>query len=69
VELGTVEIEYALSGEQQGVVWVDLTSGMSNSAIGQILSGQMTMTIEGQTVVIPVSIHGEVMVESNRVEP
>jgi hypothetical protein len=69
VEFGSVQIEYSLSGEQVGRVQVDLSSGLSNSQIQQTLSGEMVMGVEGQSMTIPVTIHGLVEVESSRIEP
>lgn len=69
VVFGGVEIEYSLSGEQEGQVQVDLASGMTNSAIGQNLSGEMTMVAEGQSMNIPITIHGVVEVQSTRATP
>jgi hypothetical protein len=69
VDFGTIQIEYSVSGEQQGMVQVDLASGMTNSQIQQSLSGEMVMTIEGETLNVPISIRSTVEVESSRVEP
>ena len=69
VDFGTVQIEYSVSGEQQGIVQVDLASGMTSSQIHQTLSGEMVMAAEGQTLNVPISIRSTVEVESSRVEP
>ncbi|HEX9675168.1 MAG TPA: DUF6263 family protein [Anaerolineales bacterium] len=69
VDFGTFQIEYSVSGEQQGVVQVDLASGMTNSQIQQTLSGEMVMAAEGQTLTVPISIRSTVEVESSRVGP
>jgi len=69
VDFGTVQIEYSVSGEQQGIVQVDLASGMTDSRIQQTLSGEMVMAAAGQTLNVPISIRSTVEVESSRVEP
>jgi hypothetical protein len=69
VDFGTFQIEYSVSGEQQGVVQVDLASGMTNSQIQQTLSGEMVMAAEGETLNVPISIRSTVEVESSRIEP
>jgi hypothetical protein len=69
VDFGLFQIAYSLSGEQEGVIMVDLASGLSNSQIRQSLSGEMEMSAEGQTINVPLKIEGMVKVESSRVEP
>ena len=69
VDFGTFQIGYSVSGEQQGVVQVDLASGMTNSQIQQTLSGEMVMAAEGETLNVPISIRSTVEVESSRIEP
>jgi hypothetical protein len=69
VDFGTFQIEYSVSGEQQGAVQVDLASGMTSSQIHQTLSGEMVMAAEGETLNVPISIRSTVEVESSRVEP
>ena len=68
VDFGTIQVEYSVSGDQQGAVQVDLASGLTNSQILQNLSGEMVMTVEGETLKVPISIHSTVEVESSRIE-
>jgi hypothetical protein len=69
VDFGLFQIAYSLSGEQEGVIQVDLASGLSSSQIRQSLSGEMEMSAEGQTIKVPLEIEGLVKVESSRAEP
>ena len=69
VNFGSIQIEYSVSGEQQGTVQVDLASGMTSSQIHQTLSGEMVMAAEGESLNVPISIRSTVEVVSSRVEP
>jgi len=64
LDFGYVKIGYSLSGEQEGVILVDVERGMTfSSIITQTLSGEMNMVIGGEEVTVPMSILGTVSVE------
>lgn len=69
IEFGMFQIEYNVSGEQNGVVQVDLESGLSSSQVRQSLSGEMVMAAEGQRVTVPLSIRSLIQVEVSRITP
>ncbi len=60
-ELGGIEFRYLLSGEQEGIVEIDVETGMTTrSQIQQVISGDMIMNQEGTEFVIPTTIRSDV---------
>lgn len=62
--LGPYKVRYNLSGTQEGTITVDTKTGWSvNSTIDQAIAGDMTMIINDQEILVPMSITSHVTVE------
>ena len=64
LDLIFAKISYALSGEQDGVIEYDVKTGwVIKSTVTQSLSGDMIMSMEGEEMIIPMSVESITIVE------
>jgi hypothetical protein len=57
MEIGPIKLGYALSGEQQGVIELDIETGWTmKSTMTQNLSGEMTVVMDEEEIVVPISM-------------
>jgi hypothetical protein len=64
-DIGNAQMEYKMSGTQDGSIVVDEATGwIVNSKINQKINGTMVITGEGQTLETPLNIDGTITVES-----
>jgi hypothetical protein len=58
VDFGLFRLGYALTGDQEGTMLVDRSTGLVNLQLHQDLNGQMTIELEGEQLSIPISALG-----------
>ncbi len=69
LNMGLMVLDFTMTGAQEGQIQVDLKTGLSNSVVNQILTGEMTAEIEGEQITIPMTIDQTVQVESVQIAP
>jgi hypothetical protein len=69
VDLGLFEFDFVVTGAQEGLIQIDLRTGLSNSIIDQKMSGEMTVVVEGEQVTVPLDITQTIQVESVQIAP
>ena len=69
MDFGLFAFDMKLSGSQDGQIRVDLNTGLANSVIDQVLSGEMTIVVEGEEIAVPISILQTIQVESVQISP
>jgi hypothetical protein len=69
MDMGLFAFDFTLSGTQEGMIQIDLKTGLSNSIIDQRLVGEMTIVVEGEEVSVPLSILQTIQVESVQLAP
>jgi hypothetical protein len=62
-------IEFTIIGSQEGLIEVDLNTGLPNSNVDQVLTGEMTLVVEGEQITVPLNILQTVQVESVQLAP
>lgn len=64
-DLGIFKIGYALSGEQEGVVTLDTETGWTmSSTMTQNLTGEMTIVMGEEQLIVPISINSLISIET-----
>lgn len=53
-----------ISGTQEGLIPVDLQTGLANSIIEQTISGEMSFVVEEEEITVPMNIRQTIQVES-----
>jgi len=69
MKLGLFAFDFTISGSQEGLIQVDLETGLSNSTIDQVLTGEMTIVAEGEEITVPINILQTIQVESVQIAP
>lgn len=68
-DTGLFGLDFTLTGSQEGLIQVDLETGLSNSNVDQVLFGEMTIVIEGEEISVPLNILQTIQVESVQLAP
>lgn len=69
MDMGLFAFDFTISGSQEGMIQVDLKTGLTNSIIEQSLMGEMTIVVEGEEVSVPLNILQTIQVESVQLAP
>lgn len=69
IDLGLLDFEFTIMGTQEGMIQVDLRTGLANSVVDQTLSGEMKIVVEGEELTVPIDILQTVQVESVQLAP
>ena len=69
MDFGLFAFNMNLSGSQEGLIQVDLSTGLANSVIDQTLTGEMTIVAEGEEISVPIHIVQTIQVESVQISP
>lgn len=67
IDMGFIQLSYALEGVQEGTTELDVTTGWTTKAtITQNLSGVMTITAEGESLEVPITLESTSTVETSK---
>ena len=69
LDLDLFAFDFTLTGVQEGLIEIDLKTGLTNSIVEQTLTGEMTIEAEGEEVTVPLSIVQTIQVESAQIAP
>jgi hypothetical protein len=69
MDMGLFAFDFTITGTQEGLIQVDLKTGLTNSVIDQNLIGEMSIVVEGEEVSVPLNILQTVQVESVQLAP
>ena len=61
--------DFTLTGSQEGLIQIDLRTGLTNSNIDQTLRGEMTILTEGEEITVPINILQTIQIESVQLAP
>ena len=69
LDLGLFAVDFTLTGSQEGLIQIDLRTGLTNSNIDQTLRGEMTILAQGEEITVPLNIRQTVQIESVQLAP
>ena len=69
LDLGLFAFDFTLTGSQEGLIRVDLRTGLANSRLDQTLQGVMTILADGEEITVPISILQTTQIESVQLAP
>jgi hypothetical protein len=69
MDMGLFAFDFTITGTQEGLIQVDLKTGLANSVIDQNLVGEMSIVVEGEEVSVPLNILQTIQVESVQLAP